>query len=60
MGKAKVRKKIAGLKKQVVKHIGKFNEAKERDTPESMNYMAKEMANYMKRMDQLKKKLKKK
>ena len=60
MGKAKIRKKIAGYNEQAVKHISKFNEAKERGSVESMNYMAKELANYLKTIDKLKKRLKKK
>tara|TARA_B100000315_G_C14305042_1_gene463629 strand:- start:137 stop:322 length:186 start_codon:yes stop_codon:yes gene_type:complete len=60
MGKAKVRKKLEGYKKQLKKHIDKFNEAKERGAIESMNYMATEMKNYINRMDILKKRLMKK
>ncbi|MBW2984468.1 hypothetical protein KY361_05100 [Candidatus Woesearchaeota archaeon] len=59
MGKAKVRKQLEGYKKQLQKHIAKFKEAEGRGSVESMNYMAKELANYMKRMDVLKSRLKK-
>lgn len=58
MGKAKIRKKLQGYKKQLQKHIGKFKEAQVRGVPESMEYMAKEMRNYMQRMDILKSRLK--
>ena len=60
MGKAKIRKKLEGYRKQLKKHLDKFKEAEERGAVESMNYMAKEMLNYMKRMDILKSRLKKK
>jgi hypothetical protein len=60
LGKAKVRKKLEGYKKQLQKHIAKFKEAEAQEAPESMEYMAKEMRNYMKRMDILKKRLKNK
>jgi hypothetical protein len=56
MGKAKIRKKIDGYKKQLRKHIDKFKEAEKRGAVESMNYMAKEMRNYMQRLDKLNKK----
>ena len=59
MGKAKLRKKVEGYKKQLEKHIEKFKEAESRGSPESMGYMAKEMSNYLKRMDKLKSRLKK-
>jgi len=57
MGKAKLKKKIEGYRKQLANHIDKFKEAEERGAPESMTYMAKEMSNYLKRMDMLKSKL---
>ncbi|MBU0628478.1 MAG: hypothetical protein KKC75_04765 [Nanoarchaeota archaeon] len=57
MGKAKIRKKVEGYEEQLKKHITKFNEAKERDDIGSMNYMAREMSDYLKRMDILKKRL---
>jgi len=57
MGKAKIKKKLEGHKKQLVKHMDKFEEAKERGAIESMNYMAKEMFNYLKTMDKLKKRI---
>jgi len=57
MGKAKVRKKINGYEKQLKKHINKFKEAELRGDVGSMNYMAREMRDYMKRMDFLKKRL---
>jgi len=60
MGKAKVKKQLEGYKKQLKKHIAKFKEAEARGSVGSMNYMAKELANYLKRMDKLKKRLKKK
>ena len=53
MGKAKVRKKLGGYEKQLRKHIGKFKEAESRGDIGSMNYMAKEMDNYIKRMSKL-------
>ena len=58
MGKAKIRKKLDGYKKQLQKHIDKFKEAEKRGAPESMEYMAKEMKNYMARMDILKNRIK--
>lgn len=57
MEKAKVRKKLEGYKKQLKKHIGKFKEAEKRGASESMSYMAREMSDYLKRMDKFKKKL---
>jgi len=57
MGKAKVRKKLNGYEKQLKKHINKFKEAELRGDVGSMNYMAREMRDYMKRMDFLKKRL---
>ncbi len=57
MGKAKIRKKLEGYKKQLKKHIEKFKEAEERGASESMDYMAREMSGYLKRMDILKKRL---
>jgi len=57
MGKAKIRKKIEGYEKQLKKHIEKFKEAEERDDIGSMNYMAREMTDYLKRMDILKSRL---
>ena len=58
MGKAKIRKKLEGYKKQLIKHISKFREAEERGDAGSMNYMAREMKDYMKRMDLLKSRMK--
>ena len=57
MGKAKVRKKLKGYKKQLRKHIQKFKEAEDRGAVESMDYMAKEMSDYLRRVDILKRKL---
>ena len=57
MGKAKVRKKLEGYKKQLKKHIEKFKEAEDRGAAESMGYMAKEMSGYLKRADVLKKRI---
>ncbi len=57
MGKAKLRKKLEGYEKQLKKHIVKFKKAEERGASESMNYMAREMSDYLKRTDILKKKL---
>ncbi len=54
MGKAKVRKKLSGYEKQLKKHMGKFKEAELREDVGSMNYMAREMTDYLKRMDNLK------
>ena len=58
MGKAKIRKKLGGYKKQLIKHISKFREAEARGDAGSMNYMAREMKDYMKRMDLLKSRMK--
>lgn len=57
MGKAKVRKKLEGYKKQLKEHISKFKEAEKRGATESMNYMAREMSDYLRRMDKFKKRL---
>ena len=57
MGKAKVRKKLEGYKKQLRKHLDKFKEAEERGAVESMGYMAREMSDYLRRADILKKRL---
>jgi hypothetical protein len=59
MGKAKLRKKIDGQKKQIIKHIEKFKEAEERGALESMDYMAKELSNFLERKKQLEKRKKK-
>ena len=59
MGKAKIKKKLDGHKKQIIKHIEKFKEAEARGSIESMNYMAKELSNYLKRMEELDSGLKK-
>lgn len=55
MGKAKVKKKIEGYKKQLKKHIDKFSEAEERGDVGSMNYMAREMRSFLERIETLKK-----
>ena len=60
MGKAKIRKKLGGYEKQLRKHIDKFKEAEERGDIGSMNYMAREMNDYLKKMDMFKKRMKKK
>ena len=57
MGKAKVKKKLEGYKKQLRKHIDKFKEAEKRGAAESMNYMAREMSDYLSRMDKFEKRL---
>ena len=57
MGKTKINKKLNGYKKQLIKHIKKFKEAESRDDAGSMNYMAREMNDYIKRMDVLRKRL---
>jgi len=57
MGKAKIRKKLKGYRKQLVKHIGKFKEAEAREDAGSMNYMAREMSDFIKRMGALKKRV---
>jgi len=57
VGKAKIRKKLEGYEKQLKKHINKFKEAQERGSIESMNYMAREMSDYLKRMEVFKKRL---
>lgn len=54
MGKAKIRKKLKGYEKQLKKHIKKFKEAEAKGAIESMNYMAREMNDYLKRMNILK------
>jgi len=54
MDKAKVRKKIEGYEKQLKRHMAKFKEAEERGDVGSMNYMAREMRDYIGRMDVLK------
>lgn len=51
MGKTRERKKIEGYKKQIEKHIEKFNEAKEREDEGSMNYMAKELRSMLEEME---------
>ena len=53
MGKARLRKKLSGYQKQLRKHIAKFKEAEARGAIESMDYMAKEMASFLKRKDAL-------
>ena len=57
MGKAKIRKKVEGYEKQLKKHIKKFKEAESRGDAGSMNYMAREMSDYLKRMTKLKSRL---
>lgn len=57
MGKAKVKKKIEGYEEQLEKHIRKFKEAEKRGAVESMNYMAHEISEFLKRKDILKKRL---
>lgn len=57
MGKAKIRKKLKGYEKQLRKHMTKFEEAKSRDAVGSMNYMAREMSDYLKKMDKFKKRV---
>ena len=57
MGKAKIKKKLEGYEKQLAKHIAKFKEAESRGAVESMNYMAREMSDYLKRMEMLKSRL---
>ena len=54
MGKAKIKKRLSGYEKQLKKHIKKFKEAELREDVGSMNYMAREMTDYLKRMDTLK------
>tara|TARA_Y100000310_G_C20681539_1_gene816245 strand:- start:2375 stop:2596 length:222 start_codon:yes stop_codon:yes gene_type:complete len=57
MGKANIRKKIDGYEKQIAKHIDKFKEAKDRGDVGSMNYMARELRDFMKRKDTLQSRL---
>ena len=57
MGKASVRKKVEGYKKQLKKHIEKFKEAEDRGDIGSMNYMARELSDFMKRKKILEKRL---
>ena len=57
MGKAKIRKKVKGYEKQLKKHINKFKEAEARGDIGSMNYMARELTDYLKRREILKKRL---
>ena len=58
MGKARLRKKLQGYEKQLIKHINKFKEAEDRQDAGSMNYMAREMNDFIKRMHVLKRRLK--
>ncbi|MFH1510396.1 MAG: hypothetical protein ABIF10_01790 [Candidatus Woesearchaeota archaeon] len=53
MGKAKLKKKILGLQKQTKKHLAKFREAYDRGSKESMEYMARELADYLRQRDKL-------
>jgi len=57
MGKAKVRKRKDSLIEQTRKHLDKFKEAKERGDIGSMEYMARELTDYLKQIDKHKKKL---
>ena len=57
MGKARIKKKLKGYEKQLKKHISKFKEAKDRGAIESMNYVAREMSDYLRRMRIFKKRL---
>jgi peptidoglycan hydrolase CwlO-like protein len=57
MGKANIRKKIEGYDKQLKKHIDKFKEAEERGDVGSMNYMGREITDYVKQIDKLKKRM---
>ena len=54
MGKAKVRKKQKGLLEQTRIHIKKFEEAKKRGDIGSMEYMAREIADYLKQVEKIK------
>lgn len=47
MGKASIRKKIEGYEKQLRKHIEKFKEAESRGDIGSMNYMARELSDFL-------------
>ena len=57
MGKSKIRKKLKGYEKQLIRHIGKFKEAQQRGDIGSMNYMAREMQDFLKRKEILEKKV---
>jgi len=57
MGKAKLRKRQNGLLEQTRAHIKKFEEAKERGDVGSMEYMAREMADYLKQTGKIRLKL---
>ena len=50
MGKAGLRKKREGLFEQTKKHIEKFEEAMARGDVGSMDYMAREMSDYLKKI----------
>jgi len=60
MGKAKIRKKLVGIQKQTKKHIDKFREALDRGDEGAMNYMARELKDFSKIADKLKKKINRK
>lgn len=53
MGKARLRKKHKGLLEQTRKHIKKFEEAIERGDIGSMEYMAREMSDYLKQIKKI-------
>lgn len=57
MGKARLRKKIAGLQKQMKKHLRKFREAFDRGSGESMEYIGREVTDYLRQRDKLKKRM---
>lgn len=57
MGKAKIGKKLSGYEKQLAKHISKFKEAESRGEVGSMNYMARELSDFLKRKGILEKRL---
>lgn len=57
MGKAKLRKKIKGIEKQMKLHTDKIREAFDRDDEGAINYMGRELEDYFKIKEKLTKKL---
>ena len=57
MGKAKIRKKIKGIEKQMRLHADKIGEAFDRDDEGAINYMGREIKDYFTIKEKLTKKL---
>ena len=57
MGKAKIRKKIKGIEKQTRLHADKMKEAFERDDEGAINYMGREIKDFLKIKEKLTKKI---